>query len=149
MVVTPLTCPHFIPHHYPSLLCCGPHLNINQILAIPQIYDIPLVQKWNMHFACSWIYIFFLPRGERLCWTEEGKKSLEYDECVLATGVWVVCFCQHCYYSRQQSYRPISHTIITVISCRSSYNSSQLSTSQPWQHKHVLTQKALHFNVLH
>lgn len=85
----------------------------------------------------------------RLTCRSGKKKKSENDECVLARGEWVVCICQRCYYSRQRSYRPISRTIITIISSRSPYNSSQLSTSHPWQHKHVLTQRAPHFTVSH
>lgn len=110
------------------------------ILATMQIYNIPSRPKRSVQIACS-VYTF-LPSG----WDVGVEK---YDECVLARGEWVVRICQRCYYSRQQSYRPISCTIITIISSRSPYNSSQLSTSRPWQHKHVLTQRARHFTVSH
>lgn len=119
-------------------------------MALLQIYNIPWLQKkWSVRRACS-EYISDFPR--RLRCGEGGKGSKqnknkvfqsEYDECVLAREEWVVFICQRCYYSRQRSYRPISHTIITVISSRSPYSSSQLSTSPARRPKHALTQRAL------
>lgn len=148
-MVDPFSCPHFIPRFWPAGLRSTPQhepdtWNHDTLLFWRSCKSItsPRFKKWNVQSACS-EYIFVLPRAEMLGWKEKKKCfQSEYDECVGARGEWVVCICQRCYYSRQRSYRPISHTIITVISSRSPYNSAQLSTS-PWQHKHALTQSTL------
>lgn len=121
------SCPHF-----KLWLCCSAvdssirtrHMKSRYfiILAVLQIYNIPSLQQWDVQISCS-VHSFPCIR--------QRHQSQGYDECLLARGEWVVWICQRCYYSRQQSYRPISCTIITVISSRSSYSSSQLSTSQP------------------
>lgn len=104
------------PHTENHKTCCPSCKSITSLLFKVGTWILAL-----LHIYFSWLRF-------RCCGTEK-----KYDECLLARGGWVVCICHHCYYSRQQSYRPISRTIITVISGRSHYNSSQLSTSQSWQ----------------
>lgn len=133
--------------HTFGMIHCGrlPNWNQKVTIMIPchsgnlHTYSLTCLEKCNVQIVC-FVYAF-LTSG----WHAglEGKKCWEYDECLVAWGKWVVCICQCSYYSRQQSYRPISCTIITTISSsRSPYSSSQLCTSQPWQAKHVLTQTA-------
>lgn len=131
--------------HAFGLVQCGRLFNWNQKVTIMiachsgRLRTSSITCLENVQIVC-FVYAF-LASGWHA--GREGKKSWEYDECLVAWRKWVVCICQCSYYSRQQSYRPISCTIITTISSsRSPYSSSQLCTSQPWQPKHVLTQTA-------
>lgn len=64
VIVTPFSCPLFIPQLRPAVLRPTPQYEPDPlksrcciILAVPQIYNIPSLQKWNVRFACS-VYIF-------------------------------------------------------------------------------------------
>lgn len=140
-MVTPFSCPHFIPRLCPAALRSTFQYkpdtrNHDTLLFWPSCKSVTSLcfKKRNVWIAC--FVCIFLASG----W----KKK--YDECVLARGKWVVCICQHCYYSRQRSYRPISRTIITIISSRSPNNSSQLSIALTAQT--CTSFRALHFEFL-